>query len=558
MERTRARRQVSGHNVRLAGERQHELSEGRALGRPRPATVTWVDIVQGQVLSRRRRRPTRSWARSCSTCRTPSDSRCPTSDGGLLVGAHDRVLVRLAGRHRGTSRDPSSTAPRSCGSTTPPSTPPGGSSSAVSRTTTAPATRSCSAWSPTATSTVLRDGLTLSNGIGWSPDGGTIYVNDSIPGTVWAPTTTSPRAPSRAGACSSARPARFAGRPDRRRRRPHLGRRVERLARHVLLPRRRGRRRRRAARAPRHRDGLRRPRSRPAARSPQRATSSSRSGASSSRSPAGCSSPRSTPSASPPRAGPSPSRATAGPAPPAPTRRRRHEAHAPRPAGAGAPASPRRRRHLRRRRPTWRRRSTRPSSAPAGSTRLARRSSTSASRAGRARAGRRARSAAPIARPHQILCIGLNYSDHADRDRAGRSRTSRSCSRSRPTPSSARTTTCSSPAARPRPTGRSSWASSSGGARRYLADEHEAAASIAGYVLVNDVSERAFQMERGGQWSKGKSAETFNPAGPWLVTPGRDRRRARASTCGSTSTAYAARPGRPRTMIFSRPSSCTT
>jgi 2-keto-4-pentenoate hydratase/2-oxohepta-3-ene-1,7-dioic acid hydratase in catechol pathway len=37
-------------------------------------------------------------------------------------------------------------------------------------------------------------------------------------------------------------------------------------------------------------------------------------------------------------------------------------------------------------------------------------------------------------------------------------------------------------------------------------------------VLVNDVSERAFQIERGGQWLKGKSAETFNPAGPWLVT----------------------------------------
>ncbi len=38
-------------------------------------------------------------------------------------------------------------------------------------------------------------------------------------------------------------------------------------------------------------------------------------------------------------------------------------------------------------------------------------------------------------------------------------------------------------------------------------------------MLVNDVSERAFQMERSGQWSKGKSAETFNPTGPWLVTP---------------------------------------
>ena len=54
-----------------------------------------------------------------------------------------------------------------------------------------------------------------------------------------------------------------------------------------------------------------------------------------------------------------------------------------------------------------------------------------------------------------------------------------------------------------------------------------AAASIAGYVLVNDVSERAFQMERGGQWAKGKSAETFNPAGPVAGHPRRDRRRPR-------------------------------
>jgi 2-keto-4-pentenoate hydratase/2-oxohepta-3-ene-1,7-dioic acid hydratase in catechol pathway len=44
-------------------------------------------------------------------------------------------------------------------------------------------------------------------------------------------------------------------------------------------------------------------------------------------------------------------------------------------------------------------------------------------------------------------------------------------------------------------------------------------AAIPGYMVVNDVSERAFQIERGGQWSKGKSAETFNPAGPWLVMP---------------------------------------
>jgi len=47
----------------------------------------------------------------------------------------------------------------------------------------------------------------------------------------------------------------------------------------------------------------------------------------------------------------------------------------------------------------------------------------------------------------------------------------------------------------------------------------QARAHIAEYVVVNDMSERALQIERGGQWSKGKSAETFNPAGPWLVTP---------------------------------------
>jgi 2-keto-4-pentenoate hydratase/2-oxohepta-3-ene-1,7-dioic acid hydratase in catechol pathway len=53
----------------------------------------------------------------------------------------------------------------------------------------------------------------------------------------------------------------------------------------------------------------------------------------------------------------------------------------------------------------------------------------------------------------------------------------------------------------------------------YLDSLDEARDAIAGFVVVNDVSERAFQMERSGQWSKGKSAETFNPAGPWLVTP---------------------------------------
>ena len=50
-------------------------------------------------------------------------------------------------------------------------------------------------------------------------------------------------------------------------------------------------------------------------------------------------------------------------------------------------------------------------------------------------------------------------------------------------------------------------------------EEADALDHVAGYVACNDVSERAYQMERGGQWDKGKSCETFNPLGPWLATP---------------------------------------
>jgi 2-keto-4-pentenoate hydratase/2-oxohepta-3-ene-1,7-dioic acid hydratase in catechol pathway len=52
---------------------------------------------------------------------------------------------------------------------------------------------------------------------------------------------------------------------------------------------------------------------------------------------------------------------------------------------------------------------------------------------------------------------------------------------------------------------------------RYLDSVEEAMACVAGYTVSNDVSEREFQLERGGQWDKGKSCETFNPCGPWLV-----------------------------------------
>ena len=131
-------------------------------------------------------------------------------------------------------------------------------------------------------------------------------------------------------------------------------------------------------------------------------------------------------------------------------------------------------------------------------------------------AGRRL--GAPIARPHQVLCIGLNYSDHA-------AETGQAVP-DEPILFTKSPNTVIGPdddVVVPRGSVKTDWEVELGvvvGRRcSYLRDEDEAAAAIAGYVLVNDVSEREWQLERGGQWSKGKSAPTFNPTGPWLVTP---------------------------------------
>ena len=125
---------------------------------------------------------------------------------------------------------------------------------------------------------------------------------------------------------------------------------------------------------------------------------------------------------------------------------------------------------------------------------------------------------APIARPHQILCIGLNYSDHA-------AETGQEVP-SEPILFTKSPNTIIGPdddVLIRRNSEKTDWEVELGivigSHASYLADETEAAAAIAGYVLVNDVSEREWQIERGGQWSKGKSAPTFNPAGPYLVTP---------------------------------------
>jgi 2-keto-4-pentenoate hydratase/2-oxohepta-3-ene-1,7-dioic acid hydratase in catechol pathway len=124
---------------------------------------------------------------------------------------------------------------------------------------------------------------------------------------------------------------------------------------------------------------------------------------------------------------------------------------------------------------------------------------------------------APIARPHQILCIGLNYSDHAAE--TGQAVPTEPILFTKPP------NTLVGPhddVRQPRDSTKLDWEVELGiviGRRAsYLADTAEARQAIAGYLVCNDVSERAFQLDRGGQWSKGKSAETFNPAGPWLVT----------------------------------------
>ncbi|WP_410592290.1 fumarylacetoacetate hydrolase family protein [Amycolatopsis sp. lyj-23] len=125
---------------------------------------------------------------------------------------------------------------------------------------------------------------------------------------------------------------------------------------------------------------------------------------------------------------------------------------------------------------------------------------------------------APVARPGLLVCIGLNYSDHAAETGAEPP--------GEPVVFLKATNTIVGPhdtVLIPRTSTRTDYevelAVVLGGRARYLATPADADAVIAGYAVSNDVSEREFQHERGGQWTKGKSCETFNPLGPWLVTP---------------------------------------
>ncbi len=87
------------------------------------------------------------------------------------------------------------------------------------------------------------------------------------------------------------------------------------------------------------------------------------------------------------------------------------------------------------------------------------------------------------------------------------------------------------------------------GERAPYVAEKDALYYVAGYCVCNDVSERDFQIERGGQWMKGKGCPTFGPLGPWLVTRTRSGT-CRTSPCGSTSTASGVQTGSTKTMIF--------
>lgn len=127
------------------------------------------------------------------------------------------------------------------------------------------------------------------------------------------------------------------------------------------------------------------------------------------------------------------------------------------------------------------------------------------------------RTGAPVARPGKVVCVGLNYRDHAEETGAAVP--------PRPVVFMKDPGTVVGPfdtVLVPRGSTKTDWevelAVVIGRRARYLAGPEDAAAVVAGYAVSHDVSERAFQLELSPQWDLGKSCETFNPLGPWLVT----------------------------------------
>ncbi|MFD1875091.1 fumarylacetoacetate hydrolase family protein [Hymenobacter bucti] len=123
----------------------------------------------------------------------------------------------------------------------------------------------------------------------------------------------------------------------------------------------------------------------------------------------------------------------------------------------------------------------------------------------------------PVARPSKILCIGLNYADHAKETGA--------TPPAEPVLFMKSTTAYVGPNDNiiiPKNSVKTDWEVELAvviGKRASYVEEADAASYIAGYVLHNDVSEREFQLERSGTWDKGKGCDTFAPVGPFLATP---------------------------------------
>lgn len=117
----------------------------------------------------------------------------------------------------------------------------------------------------------------------------------------------------------------------------------------------------------------------------------------------------------------------------------------------------------------------------------------------------------------KFICIGLNYSDHAAE--AGMDLPPEPITFAKYTSAVCGPT---DPLIIPRGSEKTDWEVELAvviGKRGKYIDEAQALSHVAGYCAANDVSERSFQIERSGQWSKGKSSDNFGPLGPWLVTP---------------------------------------
>jgi 2-keto-4-pentenoate hydratase/2-oxohepta-3-ene-1,7-dioic acid hydratase in catechol pathway len=127
------------------------------------------------------------------------------------------------------------------------------------------------------------------------------------------------------------------------------------------------------------------------------------------------------------------------------------------------------------------------------------------------------RYATPVARPSKIVCIGLNYKDHAEESGMDLP--------DEPVLFFKASTAFCGPnddLVLPRNGHKTDWEVELAlviGNRASYVDEGDALNHLAGYALHNDYSERAFQLERSGQWVKGKSCDTFAPFGPFLATP---------------------------------------